>query len=312
MIKLFFIFVASLVLGGCTLPFLPQPKAALQVSSDPTASVYLNDNRTGQTTYFDDSLKPGDYTLKMSVDNDPSKTWQTPITLLAQLVTVVNRTFGDTPELSSYFVLQLEPLESKNAIELSVLSLPDNVIVKINGQPEGFSPVSVTDIEEGDHSITLTSPGYTDLNIKAQTKKGYKLIVSAGLARQPESLNSADAIASPSAQLEITPPATPSGRLTPSPRTSPTPTLRTTPATTPNNATGSASLTPPYVTIRTTPTGWLRVRSAPDSNAENEVARVNPGEKYKFVESNDAGWYKIEYKPNAQGWISGQYADLIR
>ena len=60
------------------------------------------------------------------------------------------------------------------------------------------------------------------------------------------------------------------------------------------------------VEILDTPTGFLRVRGEP-STAGAEVARVEPGEKYLFLEEDkDTGWFKIESSPS--GWISGQYA----
>lgn len=64
----------------------------------------------------------------------------------------------------------------------------------------------------------------------------------------------------------------------------------------------------PYVTIKDTPTGWLNVRSDPSLTA-TVSAKVNPGEKYPLLDTND-GWYKISYDSGQQqGWISTQYAD---
>lgn len=64
----------------------------------------------------------------------------------------------------------------------------------------------------------------------------------------------------------------------------------------------------PYVTIKDTPTGWLNVRSDPSLTA-TVSAKVNPGEKYSLLDTND-GWYKISYDSGKQqGWISSQYAD---
>ena len=65
----------------------------------------------------------------------------------------------------------------------------------------------------------------------------------------------------------------------------------------------------PYVEIKETPTGWLRVRSAPSTNA-TESGQVKPGETYSYLEEEENGWYKIEFE-GKPGWISGTYADLI-
>jgi len=61
------------------------------------------------------------------------------------------------------------------------------------------------------------------------------------------------------------------------------------------------------VTIKDTPTGWLRVRDKA-STAGSEVGRVEPQDEFELLDE-DNGWYKIEYEQGEQGWISGQYAD---
>jgi uncharacterized protein YgiM (DUF1202 family) len=68
----------------------------------------------------------------------------------------------------------------------------------------------------------------------------------------------------------------------------------------------------PYVKIKDTPTGFLNVRSEPSTSGGDEtiVIKIDPGEVYKFIDANDLGWYKIEYKRGEQGWISGRYAEL--
>lgn len=318
--KLSLIALFALILAGCSsIPFLNKKQAALQVNASPTASVYLNGNHVGQTPYFDDKIKPGEYTVRILVENDPAKDWSTQLNLQSQIVTVVNRMFGATPEESSNYQLQLEALSSKTATELSVVTIPDNVIVKIDGQPEGFSPLSVKDIEEGDHTLILTAPGYQEMTIQTQTKKGYKLAASATLGKIANAPETDDQIASDSAQLKsdtatksasltptgkVSPTAKPTGKTTPSPTGKLTPTVKPTGA-------ASGTLEKPYVVIKDTPTGWLRVRKTPSTSAE-EIAKVNPGEEYKFVEANESGWYLIVLEDGSEGWISGTYAQLIK
>jgi len=295
--------------AGCSkLPFGGQKQAALQVNSTPSASVYLNGNHVGQTPYFDDKIKPGEYTVRILVENDPTKDWQTKVNLQPQIITVINRLFGATADDSANYQLQLEALPNKDAIELSVITIPNNVIVKLDNQPEGFSPLSIKDVTEGDHAITLTAPGYQEMNIQAQTKKGYKLVVSATLAKAPEALAN-DTSASSSAALTATP--TPTGKLiSPTPKVTgkatPTPTKKPTSSST---ASSSAILDRPYVVIKDTPTGWLKVRQEGNSTA-TEITKVNPGEKYTYLEANDSGWYKITLTNGDEGWISSKYAEL--
>ena len=73
-----------------------------------------------------------------------------------------------------------------------------------------------------------------------------------------------------------------------------------------------------FVEILETPTGFLRVRSEPGS-AGREIHQVAPGEKYLFLEEDEAsGWYKIELEaPTAglpegrSGWVSNEYSQKI-
>lgn len=311
------IIFTALLLSGCTVPFIGKQQSALQVNANPGASVYLNGNHVGQTPFFDDKLKPGEYSVRLLVENDPTKDWQTKVNLAPRIVSVIHKNFGANEAESANYLLQLEPLVNKTAVELSILTIPDNVIVRVDGQPQGFSPVSLKDIKEGEHVIVLSTPGYQELTLNAQTKPGYKLIVSAQLAHAgliPQSNP-----ATPSAQLvdspataSATPTVKPTGKVTPKVTSKVTPTPSKKPAAATSIASGSAEIARPYVVIKNPGTGWLRVHSEPAGGTENEVAKVDSGDKYPFIEKNDSGWFKIEYEPGQEGWVSGQYAELLK
>lgn len=78
------------------------------------------------------------------------------------------------------------------------------------------------------------------------------------------------------------------------------------------------SETKTYILIHDTPTGYLRVRSAPGTDGE-EIHQVSPGEKYLFLDEDpDTGWYKIQLQPPAPGlpeglvgWVSNDYSEKI-
>lgn len=72
-----------------------------------------------------------------------------------------------------------------------------------------------------------------------------------------------------------------------------------------------------YVEILETSTGYLRVRSEPSTLAP-EVAQVDPGKKYKLLDTDEkTGWFKIEYQPASDesqaksGWVTNQYAKKV-
>jgi len=65
------------------------------------------------------------------------------------------------------------------------------------------------------------------------------------------------------------------------------------------------------VEILSTPTGFLRVRVEATTQSE-EVGRVEPGEKYLFIEEDEeTGWFKIEYEEGQEGWVSNTYSKKV-
>lgn len=72
------------------------------------------------------------------------------------------------------------------------------------------------------------------------------------------------------------------------------------------------------VIIGSTDTGFLRMRTAPDTKGE-EIAELKTGDKYPWLEmDSETGWHKIRYKdpapglPNGiTGWVSGRYVKVV-
>lgn len=315
----------GVLLTGCNVPFLTGKKAALQVNSEPQANVFLNGNHVGQTPFYDENLKTGEYMIKIQSNEYPSQPWEASVSLNPKAVTVVRRNFGATADTSSNYIIQMESLADEKATEIAIVTIPDNVIVKLDNQPEGFSPISLKDISEGDHSIILGAPSYKDEQINLNVRAGFKMIISASLARTqvlPEPLESREATSSADLRNSDsgTDEATASSRLQttgtpkPPPSKSPIPTLSKSPSPIitpkPSSSTGVIP-SKPYVEILETGTGWLRVRSAPNGNADNEVARVDVGDTFPFVVDNEEGWFKIEYEAGSEGWIAARYGKLV-
>ena len=271
--------------------FAGRKKAALSVNTNPRATVFLDGEHLGSTPYYNEALKAGEFVLKIVPESTGQALtpWEGRVSLSPGILTVVNRELGLTQDDSSGEILSFEALADKNAVSIAVVTTPDGAVVNLDGEPKGFAPLSIDDVTEGEHILTISSPGYTEKIVKAKTVKGYKLIASIQLAREPfvvttETDQTATASASPSTTLKASP--TPN----PSPKASPTTTLEK-----------------PYVVITSETTGWVRVRKEP-STASDEVAKVNDGEQYPLLDSQ-SGWYQIEYAAGQTGWISGQYAE---
>ena len=199
----------------------------------------------------------------------------------------------------------MEPLGKKDATNLTIISTPDSAVAQVDGQPQGFTPISLDDIGAGDHAIILSSPGYKDRTIQAKVAAGHKLTVNIQLARIPlEETLPPDEEATPSASPSPTPKATPKA----SPAASPS-------ASTVASASASAKA-PPYVEILDNPTGFLRVRSEA-STSGTELARAYPGQKLPYAGEESNGWYKITYATGKTGWVARSgpnitYAKLVQ
>jgi len=61
--------------------------------------------------------------------------------------------------------------------------------------------------------------------------------------------------------------------------------------------------------IKTTPTGWLRVRNEPSLNG-TEITRVDTGGTYRVLEEQ-TGWIKIKISDTSEGWVSADYVELV-
>lgn len=265
--------------------------AGLQVKSIPNGSVYINDKKVGQTPFEDKQLAAGEITLKVvpeSVVGSSVSSWEAKVKLVSGTQTIVNREFGATDGASAGETITLEKISDDKTASLAVISFPESAMIQINGESKGFSPFSADKQDAGEKEIKVSSSGYLDRTVRVQLIPGFKLVLNMKLAE--------------SSTTETPVEATPSGTPTPTTKPKATPTKSST-------ATSSATLKKPYVTIKETPTGWLRVRIEPSTSA-TEAAKVNPGESFPLLDQ-ESGWYQIRYAPGKDGWISGQYADKV-
>lgn len=303
---LVFILLPTLLFGGCTIPFLQSKKAGIKVMSTPQAMVMLDGKQVGQTPLQQSALEAKTYKLQLIPQS--GQQWETTVTLRNNLQVVAERIFGPTDQESEGYTMELEQIGDKSQSQISIVTIPDPATVRIDSQPKGFSPMTVTLLTDGNHEVAIFSAGYTEKKIPVSVPKGYKLSLTVQLARQR--LVQPTPEASDSAQPAEEPTPTPGkGKVTPAPTPK---TAKPTPTKSPT-ASSSATVRP-YVEILTTPTGWLKVRSEPSTakGEETVIAKVNPGETYKFIEANSSGWYNIQLTAEQDGWVSGQYAKLYR
>lgn len=289
------VILTSLILSGCSLPFLTPKKAALQVASNPRATVFLDDKHVGQTPFFDDKLKSGEYTLKL-VPEDPSgilPAWETKVKLTPQILTVVSREIAATDSQSSGEILTLEPLSTTTKSALAIISLPDSAVIKVDNQPQGFTPKSLDEISVGEHTISLTKTGYQEKTLRIKITPGHKLTISVQLAK--------------AALLE-----------TPEPSPLPSSSSKTPISNPTEDQPASVTATTkskPYVEILPNSLGFLRIRENP-SSAAKELAQAVPGQRLPYLDEESNGWYKVTYASGKSAWVargaSGEYAKLVK
>lgn len=293
-LSLLVIFFSAIIFSGCTLGI--GQKSGIQVTASSQVEVSLNNESLGKTPIYQDKGKPGTYTLRLTPADTSLQPWETQVSLVNGVYTVVDYQFGLTPDQSSYYILTYEKLTDKNRTEIVFVTTPSNTPVSIDGNPSGFSSSPITNITAGGHKITFAPAGYQEKSVGVNVKDGYRLIVNTQLATQT-----------------IVPTPTPTPTATPSAEIAePTPTAKSTTNITPlpKQSTSSATITKPYVEILDTPTGWLKVREDATVTS-NELAKVNPGDRFSYRESSATGWYEIEYTSGKWGFVSSQYAKLV-
>src|SRR3989344_1075377 len=247
-------------------------QAGIKIVSIPVASVFFDDDLKGKTP-FDQKMSTGTYLIKLTPDGTDTASWQKEINLQAGLIIYINRELGKSELSSSGEVLILENTgEDKSSI--SVISTPDGATVALDGQEKGTTPLLLSDVEVGEHTLFMFAPGFRDRQVKVNSTQGHKLIVEIQLALVDDEKEATDYADTKPESKDDSKTATSSGA-----------TLK----------------------ILDTPTGWLRVRFEPTLSA-SEAAKVDPGDEFNLLDEKE-GWYKIEYEKGSEGWISSRYAD---
>ena len=244
----------------------------LKIISSPTASVFLNSTLIGKTPY-EDKYKVGEYLLKLIPETTATDTasWNGKINIYKNSLTYVNRELGssDIASAGEIFTTAKMTKKSQNAGsgEIYVETEPQGAIITLDNDEKGVAPVIMENVLRGDHELSIFMPGFFRRTQKVNVGPGYRVNAAFKLAIDQSS--------------------------------------STAKVTEDKQATGSAKTTKTKITIKDTPTGWLRVREEPTLNA-SESGKVNPGESFDLIDEQD-GCYKIKID-GKKGWVSSQYS----
>lgn len=168
--------LSLLTLSGCSAVGFNKP-AALQITSKPEASVFLDGKHIGKTPFFSDQLKSGEHSLKISVSE---ASYIDQINLTSGTLTVINR------ELAPNFLAQAgETLSLKPGSKgFFIASMPQEADITIDGKLIGKTPALVGDISEGDHKVLVTKDGFASREFAIKTTSKYQLLAQVSLASQ--------------------------------------------------------------------------------------------------------------------------------
>ena len=248
-----------------------KPKVAgLFVETTPSATVLINGVQMGRTPYRT-KTDPGEVVILLipesfSVALAP---YETKVTLIPGVETVLRREFGELDEVSAGEIVSFEKI-GKDETSLAVVTDPDLAQLTIDGTDRAYTPHKTSSILPGEHTLVISADGYLDRVVRVKTQRGYKLTAFVKLGKTS---------GSPQVSAPITFP-------TPEP----------------------TKIDERKVEILQTDTGFLRVRESP-STLGKEIGQVKPGETYPLLDIDEkTGWFKIELEDGAAGWISNQYA----
>jgi hypothetical protein len=148
----------------------------IQVSSTPSgASVYLNGDIKGTTPQNDaldiTSLAPGTYTVRLSKAGYNDYT------------TSVQVTAGGIAQVTATLV----PSGTGQGGTLSVSSSPTGADVYMDNQYKGITPVTLSNLPAGTHTVKISLAGYNDYVSNVQIADGQTTQVSAALGAVPTS-----------------------------------------------------------------------------------------------------------------------------
>ncbi len=252
-------------------------KGALQVTASPKSAVFLNGKLIGETPLCkcegEDMLWVGNYAVRLVPKEGDLPPYEEHIKIGSSVLTVVDRIFGNGG-LGEGKVITLDPLSDPTAVELSIVSFPEDITVFADNNEIGKTPLKITTLTASDHELRLVKEGYREKKIRIKLISGYRLTLVATLGIILD-LQTKTATATPSAAVELI-------------------------------ASSSAIPTTTKVVILNTPTGFLRVRDS-GSLSGKEIGRVNPGEVYDLIEEK-TGWFSIALSDGKVGWISSTYA----
>lgn len=270
--------VLLVVLIFLLVTYLKPKVAGIYIESNPVATVFIDGLEVGRTP-FEKTYKQSEVIIKLVPDSFeiPLAPYETKVSLVTGVQTVIKRDFGETDEFSAGEIISFEKID-KSQVSLAVVSIPDSAELLIDGSERAFTPHRTTSLLPGVHSLVLKAEGYQERRVDVRTYEGYKLTAIVKLAKSSVKKENPEEDLEEKVENE-----------------------------TDEERYGK-------VKILSTPTGFLRVRSEP-STLGQEVGQVEPENTYDLLATDEkTGWFKIRFSKDTaevkEGWITDQYAQI--
>lgn len=168
-----FLFIVT-TLSACSAIGTNRP-SALQVTTKPEASVFLDGKHLGKTPFYSDQLKAGTHTIKITAQD---ATYVDQIELVENTLTVLERDLANDFQAQSGQILSLQPGKKG----LFVISQPQDAQLTVDGKFIANTPKLVTELEDGDHKIQVSKAGYQTREFAVKTAGNSQLVADVTLA----------------------------------------------------------------------------------------------------------------------------------
>ncbi|MDP3724675.1 MAG: PEGA domain-containing protein [bacterium] len=173
------LFFPAFFLPGCN---FEGGKAALRVTAEPEATVFLDGEHVGKTPLSKEGLPTGRKTLRL-VREDAA--WTQEVEFIGSVWTMVAHRFAPAPEEEA-----TEIVTGTRGEGMILTSVPDGAKVVVDEEQVGMTPLSLPTAALGPHSVRLEKEGYESRSIVGlHVEKGFATNVFMQLPRlgQPPS-----------------------------------------------------------------------------------------------------------------------------
>lgn len=156
------------------------------------ASVTINGEDYGDTPVLSTDLAPGTYEIEMNRVTETENSFYKPVSLVVELnnntEAYVSLEIGPADTKSGYVVYYTPAPFGDGESYITISSNRSATDVTLDGQFIGETPIGLTEVNSGEHTLKFTSTGYEDLVVKVQATEGFNLNVNTYLFPVPINL----------------------------------------------------------------------------------------------------------------------------